>query len=147
MKTFFTSRQFNFSKASQKNFCLSLFMFMVLLGGSGYAQNIYEYSDNNTGTPFATNSNLTGTSLTRGSGLNNTGLTCTGSTEGFGSKGWATGNAGTIVTADANGQYVSFTITPNAGYRLNITGITGRLRAPSGGPTAVRYSYTIGSEW
>ncbi|MDZ7896694.1 MAG: YDG domain-containing protein [Arcicella sp.] len=38
MKTFFTTRQFNFSKASQKNFCFSLFMFVLLLGQVGFAQ-------------------------------------------------------------------------------------------------------------
>ena len=123
-----------------------IFVFTVLsLSFSSIAQNIYEYSENNLGTPFAVNSNMTGGSLARGSGLNSPSLTCTGSTDGFGSQNWHSGSAGAIGTADANGEYVSFTITPNAGYRLNITGFTANLKAPSG-PTSARYSYLIGAK-
>ncbi|MCU0325009.1 MAG: hypothetical protein MUF45_07120, partial [Spirosomaceae bacterium] len=125
---------------------VSLLLFLVLsfVGISGYSQNIYQYTDNSSGVPFFVNSNATGTNLTRGSGLT-AATTCTGLTEGFGSVGWSTNTATAINTADANGQFVSLTITPKAGYRLNITGFTASLRAPSGGPTSVRYSYTIGT--
>lgn len=104
---------------------------------------IYQFTDNSSGTPFAIATNATGGNLTRGAGLLSP-SSCISSSDGFGSRGFATSSAATISTVDADGDFVSFTITPNAGYRLNITGFTANLRSPSGGPTAVRYSYTIG---
>jgi uncharacterized Zn ribbon protein len=121
-----------------------LFIFIGIgLNFSSLAQ-IYQYTDNSSGTPFAVNSNATGGSLTRGSGLAAS-ATCNASTEGFGASSFVTTTAATIGTADGTGDYVSFTITPKAGYRLNITGFTANLRAISGGPTAVRYAYNDGA--
>ena len=114
---------------------------------SDYGQ-IYQYTDNNSGTPFAVNANATGGNLTRGTGLNNTSLTCTGSTDGFGAKSLSTLTASSLASADASGDFISFTITPNTGYRLNITGFSAFLKSPtspSGGPTTARYAYKIGS--
>ena len=123
-------------------------IFFVLLGLflclSGYAQNIYQYTDNSLGTPFSVNSNTTSSNLTRGVGLAAS-STCNGSNDGFGASSFVTTSATSIGTADGSGDYVSFTITPKAGYRLNITGFTANLRAISGGPTSVRYAYNDGA--
>nr|MCU0467901.1 right-handed parallel beta-helix repeat-containing protein [Arcicella sp.] len=146
MKTIFTARYLNAFKASQIYLCLSIFMFTLFLSNTSYAQSIYQYTDNSLGVPFAVNSNATGGNLTLGSGLNNTSLTCTGLTDGFGAKDWYAGTATTIATANTNGKYVSITISPKTGYKLNITGFQANFRSPSsgsGGPTSVRFAYLI----
>ncbi|WP_394996141.1 hypothetical protein [Emticicia sp.] len=121
----------------------SLFILIGLAFSFTAAAQIYQFTDNSAGTPFAVATNATGGNLARGSGLLSP-TSCTASSDGFGAKDFVTTSASTINTADANGEFVSFTITPNAGYRLNITGFTASLRSPTGGPTSVRYSYTIG---
>ena len=122
---------------------LSIIVISLELSYGSLAQ-IYQYSDNNSGTPFSVNINATGGNLIRGSGLNNTTLTCNGSNDGFGSKDWSSGTASTISTANTNGKFVSIIISPKVGYKLNITDFQASFRSPSspsGAPTTVRFAY------
>ncbi|MCP9768217.1 hypothetical protein EGI22_09865, partial [Lacihabitans sp. LS3-19] len=109
-----------------------------------FGQVVYQYVDDVNGIPFSVNANATGSNLLRGAGLLSTGVSCTSANQGFGSTDWYNSTAANISTANANGEFVYLTITPKAGYRLNLTGFKASLRSPNG-PTSIRYSYTIGS--
>ncbi len=68
--------------------------------------------------------------------------------QGFGSYGWPTTNAFDVAMFNANGWYVEFTLTPDAGYGLKITGFSSRSRRENltgmanDGPIAMRYGYS-----
>ncbi len=106
---------------------------------------IYTFANAASGAPGSVAVHATGTNLVFGSGVD---AGDCGVAEGFGADGWP--NSGVnIATSNTSGDYVQFSITPDAGYALNITGFTANLRRddPSGstndGPTIVRYAYSV----
>ncbi|MBK8922692.1 MAG: HYR domain-containing protein [Saprospirales bacterium] len=127
----------------------SLFALSLLFPALSFGQ-IYQYTNASSGVPATVAPNVTGTSLSRGAGLTTT-LTCTGATEGFGADGWPSygyGGSSMLATPNAAGDYIEFSITPDPGYSLNITGLTAKLRREPGtattrGPSQVRYAYSL----
>lgn len=127
MKTFFTSRQFSFSKASQKNFCSSLLMFTLLLGGGfrALAQTTLMSWDVSTQTgtaatgslsPSVSNANLASGSgaLTRGAGVIPQGLA-----RAWGGSNW---EQTTLANLSSN-KNITFNVTPKPGFAISLSAI------------------------
>lgn len=121
-----------------------------------YAQNIFEYTNNSGGIPnyVDPNANDVFPNLARGAGVSNMFLGCTGGTEGFGATGWPTTNVFDVNIFNAAGDFVEFTLDPDPGYGLKITGFSARSRrenvtgTANDGPIAMRYGYSInGGPW
>ncbi|MCB0525729.1 MAG: hypothetical protein H6576_01865 [Lewinellaceae bacterium] len=132
--------------------------FVLFLIGIGFSlselsgQTIFEYSNLTSGVGV-TAANASSTAITRGTPDILQSPNCL-SNEGFGSIGWPTTNLFDIATFNSNGWYVEFTITPDAGYGLKITGFRARSRrenlsgSVNDGPRAIRYAYsTDGVDW
>ncbi|MDO8366951.1 MAG: cohesin domain-containing protein [Saprospiraceae bacterium] len=128
---------------------------LVLLGISqirGFAQTIYNYTNASNGAPAFVAANVTGTWITPGAGVV---MDPCGPTEGFGTEGWPTTNIFDVNAFNAAGDFVEFTLTPDAPVGLKITGISARSRrenlapgTPPDGPLAIRYGYSInGGPW
>ena len=60
-------------------------------------------------------------------------------------KGFSTLSYGKATVFATTLDGVEFTITPNAGYRVSINGISAGMRRSGAGPANVRYTYKIGS--
>ncbi len=77
---------------------------------------------NNFGTsplaPTTSDTNLTIGSLTRGSGVGTTG---SGAARGWGGNTWNVADASAAVTAS---KFATFTVTPNAGFKVSVSGIS-----------------------
>ncbi|HLP92696.1 MAG TPA: HYR domain-containing protein [Saprospiraceae bacterium] len=110
------------------------------------AQVLFNYTNltSGVGTPAA---NMSATALTRGVPEILQASDCMAN-QGFGSHGWPTTNVFNVATFNANGWYVEFTLTPDPGYGLKVTGFTSRSRRENqagtadDGPIAMRYGYT-----
>ncbi|MHC1707866.1 MAG: beta strand repeat-containing protein, partial [Bacteroidales bacterium] len=131
-------------------FLIMLMIVNVLLINSASGQ-IYSYTTATNGAYNSIASNMTATGLGIGAGL--TDGNCNSSGQGFDADGWPTTTVN-ITTSNTNGDYIQFTITPNAGYYFNITGFTADLRRQNesgsneDGPTDVRYAFsTNGTDW
>jgi len=113
----------------------------------GFAQNIFEYTNNSGGVPnyVDPNANDVLPNLARGGGVSNMNLGCTGGTEGFGSTGWPTTNVFDVNIFNGAGDFVEFTLDPDPGFGLKITGFSTRSRrenvtgTANDGPIAMRY--------
>jgi hypothetical protein len=113
-----------------------LFVALAVAPKFTFAQ-LYNYTNASTGAPASTAANTMGTALSR-VGVSGANLQCVGATEGFSADGWPAS-----VVSTAQGQYIQFTVTPNSGYQLNLTGFTASLRRQANGPTQVRYAYSL----
>lgn len=94
-----------------------------------------------TSTTGAVPSNVTSSNLTIGAGLS-TGTNCSGS--------WYQGTTGSIFTslsdAESGGDFYEFTITPNTGFKINLTSVSvSGLRASGTGPQSFEWGYKDGS--
>ncbi|MBK9335174.1 MAG: hypothetical protein IPM98_00770 [Lewinellaceae bacterium] len=127
----------------------------LLVLGSAFAPEalsgqVYSFTNASSGAPAVVATNATATSLTRGSGVLGTGLSCSGLTEGFGAENWATSvfaGASSITSSNTGGDYIEFTLKPDAGYQLNITGFTASSRrtgvaGDNRGPRELIYAYS-----
>lgn len=92
-------------------------------------------------TPTTASSNVSVVGLTRGSGLTTSGSGVSG---GWGATGWET--SADSATAIANGDFVTFSVTPAAGYSLSLSAI-GPLdyRRSSTGPQTGLIQYQLGT--
>ena len=83
--------------------------------------------------PTTLAANLSAVGLTRGSGLT---TTSTASAGGWGANGWLQGASGTVSSAVAANQFISFSLTPTNGYKMTITNISKLYyRRSATGPT------------
>ncbi|MBX7108528.1 MAG: putative metal-binding motif-containing protein [Chitinophagales bacterium] len=100
----------------------------------------YSYTNDLAGIPAGISVNATATNLTRVNGA----LTISICENGFSSKSFSTGNAFNNAL-----PAVQFTVTPAAGYQLQLSSFTADLRRNSNGPAKVRFAYSIngGSTW
>lgn len=128
-----------------KNSLNCLFVFALLAVPYRMNGQIYQYTTASSGAYNAIASNMTATGLSRGAGIN---AGSCGVAEGFGGDGWPTGGFN-ITNSNTNGDYIEFTITPDANYQFNVTGFTANLRRinftgpdPNDGPSDVRYAYS-----
>lgn len=135
-----------------------MMMLLVVCGLSpftGQAQTIYNYTNASSGAPASVDPNATGDPISRGSGVSAMNLACTGLTEGFGATGWPTTNVFDVNAFNMAGDYFTFTVTPDLGYGLKITGFSARTRrenlsgTANDGPIAMRYAYSTnnGISW
>ncbi|MVM40474.1 T9SS type A sorting domain-containing protein [Spirosoma sp. HMF3257] len=76
--------------------------------------------------------NITSSDITRGAGI-----TPASATSSINASGWIS------TTQDAN-DYYEFTLTPNSGYQLNLTGLSLTERRSNSGPTNYLIAYSIG---
>lgn len=127
----------------QKLLHIKLFMLLLLIASYAQGQIIYNYAGDLNGIPAYVDPNATGTSLFT---IDNQGFRCdTGYTvRTYGNNPFMIPQIGSSggFNYDANGR-IDFTISPNAGYQLNITSITilaGRLPF---GPTDVKLGMNI----
>jgi hypothetical protein len=132
-------------------------IFLGLGQTTGFAQVLYNYSNESDGSPSFTAANTVGTNVALGSGsmpVVSAAPPC-GPTQGFGSEGWPATNVFNVNTFESNGWYVGFSITPDMGYGLKITGFSTRSRrenvtgVDNDGPIAMRYGYSTdgGINW
>lgn len=136
---------------------LFAFIFLGLGQTKGFAQVLYNYSNASDGTPSFTAINTVGTDVSLGVGSMPviTAAPPCGATQGFGSEGWPATNVFNVNTFESNGWYVGFSITPDMGYGLKITGFSTRSRrenvagVDNDGPIAMRYGYSTdgGVNW
>ena len=130
---------------------------LVFLGLSqtrGFAQ-IYKYTTDSTGMYASKNLNVTATPLQLGFGVKHDNAPPCGPTDGLGTDGWPTTNVFNVNTFNTNGDFITFTITPNGGFGLKITGFSAHSRRENltgiadDGPIAIRYGYSIdgGASW
>jgi hypothetical protein len=134
----------------------STFRFSLLLAvcfglnqAASFAQ-LYNYTNDSTGLPATVALNMTGDSLTRGAGVADLSLGCFGPTKGFGSHGWPTTNTFNANTFNnITHDYITFTVRPDAGFGLKITGFSAQSRREnqpgnaSDGPIALRYGFSL----
>lgn len=125
---------------------------MGLHSSAMFAQTIFNYTNLTSGVGI-TAPNASSTAITRGTPDILQATDCM-SDQGFGSHGWPTTNSFVVSTFNSNGWYVEFTITPDAGFGLKITGFEARSRrenlsgSNNDGPRAIRYAYsTNGVDW
>ena len=98
----------------------------VIVAFPGYAQTIGNWTFTNTLTGTGSSFNTVG-NISLGSAIPTNAFN--GSTEWFGENGWPAGGVNT-------NAYIQFTITPNAGYELNLTDLVLRLRRSNTGSPA-----------
>ncbi|MCC7467445.1 MAG: hypothetical protein IT261_14285, partial [Saprospiraceae bacterium] len=121
-------------------------LLMLSFGQALNAQVLFNYTNKTSGEGAAA-SNMMATFLTRGTPDILQASDCMGD-QGFGSHGWPTTNVFNVATFNANGWYVEFTLTPDPGYGLKITGFTSRSRRENqtgtadDGPIAMRYGFS-----
>ena len=129
-------------------------MLLVVLGTPAYSQ-IYQFTRASSGAPNMVAANVSGTSLTRGPGVSGANLFCSGLNDGFGSTAWPSTNLFDVATFNGTGDYITFTLTPDVGYGMKITGFStfSRRENLSGnindGPIAMRYGFSTdgGGTW
>lgn len=120
----------------------------------GNAQVIYQYTNASSGAAnyIDPNADFVPPVLARGDVDAALNLGCSGATEGFGATDWPTTNVFNVTTFNANGDFVEFTLTPDAGFGLKITGFSARSRRENltgtadDGPIAMRYGYKVGTD-
>ncbi|MCC7506319.1 MAG: HYR domain-containing protein [Saprospiraceae bacterium] len=117
------------------------------LSWSAEAQTtLYNYTNATSGSPASVAAGLAGTNLSRGAGVDTT-INCAAN-QGFGSDGWPTTNTFDVDMFNGSGDYIEFTLDPNVGSTLLISGFTANSRRenPSGtnndGPASLRYAYS-----
>jgi hypothetical protein len=135
---------------------VSLF-FLGLGQMSGFAQTIFQYTNNSGGAPNYVDPNADDVlpNLARGGGVSNLNLGCTGAAEGFGATGWPVTNVFDVGVFNVAGDYVEFTLDPNPGFGLKVTGFSARSRRENvtgtadDGPISIRYGYSVdfGATW
>ena len=138
-----------------------LVLFSLLLLGlgqsTGFAQVLYNYSNASDGSPSSWDANLTPSNVALGSGTTPVVAAAPpcGATQGYGSQGWPTTNVFDVNNFNSEGWYVGFSLTPNMGFGLKITGFSTRSRrvnetgTANDGPIAMRYGYSVdgGATW
>jgi Cohesin domain/HYR domain/Dockerin type I domain/Bacterial Ig-like domain (group 2) len=135
--------------------CMLLALCLGLNPAETSAQTMFNYTNDATGAPAFVAPNVTGDSLARGGGVSGASLTCNGPNDGFGADGWPTTNIFDVAAFEVAGDYITFTLTPDVGYGLKITGFSARSRrenytgTSNDGPIGLRYGYSIdgGSSW
>jgi autotransporter-associated beta strand protein len=127
--------------------CVGLLAVMALESGHLNAQVTlagWDFNGQNSGTnnPLSANttaSNITIGGLTLGSGLSNS---TTGNT--FGGTNWT--QSGDAATAATNNDFISLTLTANAGYTISLNAISAyNIRRSSTGPNSILWQYQLGS--
>lgn len=113
---------------------LSLLCILILSASAATAQ-IYRYTTATNGAPFSVASNSSGSNLTR---VNGAGIPAVPCVTGFSSNQWSL-NGILLLTGPA----VEVTVTPNAGYYLNLTSFSAGMRRNSSGPPIVKFVYSI----
>ena len=108
-------------------------LFVLILSVTQSTAQIYRYTNALTGAPNLVAANATGSNLTRVNGL----ASSTGCATGFTSVNWST--AGIVILS---AQALEVTVTPNAGYYLNLTSFSSGMRRNSNGPPIVRFAYS-----
>ncbi len=128
-------------------------IFLGLGQTRGFAQVLFNYSNLTSGVGTVA-AHIAPDTLTRGTPDIVQAADCMGD-QGFGSHGWPTTNTFNVNTFNTNGWYVEFTLDPDPGYGLKVTGMSSRSRRenPAGtandGPIAMRYGYSTdgGTTW
>lgn len=112
---------------------------LLTLSASLHAQ-LYTYTNDLGGAPSGIATNASGTNLARVNGTEST-EACP---DGFNSNRWA--KAGFYTN---NRPSVEFTITPDAGYELNVTSVSADIRINAKGPLLWRFAYSTdgGASW
>ena len=102
---------------------------------------VYSYTTATNGAPNTVAANVTGTNLSRVNGAGTPGSPCP---SGFSSDGYST-----TLTYSTALAAIEFTVTPNAGFQLDLTDISADLRRSSNGPASVRFAYSTdgGMTW
>lgn len=129
-------------------FCL---LFLGFGQATAFAQVLFQYTNASSGVPafVAANASSAGISLGTGSSPVVAAVPPCGATEGYGAQGWPTTNVFNVNTFNSEGWYVGFSITPDPGYGLKVTGMTARSRRENlsgvddDGPIAIRYGYSV----
>ncbi|CAN5485241.1 hypothetical protein BH11BAC2_BH11BAC2_13860 [soil metagenome] len=123
-----------------KNPLLFVVVALLFLSTGSQAQ-IYRYTNNAAGNPFSVAVNASGTSLSR---VNGATVTATPCPNGFTSQGFTT--SGVFSTSHSA---IQFTVTPSAGYYLNITNFNTNLRRNGPGPAIAKLAYSTdgGATW
>lgn len=117
--------------------CTFVFGFLA----EGVHAQIYSYTSATTGTPNSVAANATGTNLSRVNGAAAPGSPC--------STGFSVSNFSSTTTFTTSLAAVEFTVTPNSGYQLNVTGFSAGLRRSGSGPASARFAYSTdgGTNW
>lgn len=105
---------------------LVLFILLQAVSQALTAQNVGNWTLNNTLTGVGTAFNTAG-NVSAGSGISSTAFN--GGTEWYGEGGWPTGALNT-------NAYIEFSLTPIAGYELNLSGLVLRIRRSNTGSPA-----------
>lgn len=115
--------------------------FVFALVTAGLQAQIYSYTSATNGAANSVAANATGTSLSRVNGANTPGTPC--------GTGFSVTNYSSTTTFSTGLAAVEFTVTPNSGYKLNITGFSAGLRRSGSGPASARYAYSTdgGTTW
>ena len=102
---------------------------------------IYSYTTATNGSPASIAANATGTSLLRVNGAASPSTPC--------GTGFSVTNYSATTIFSTSLAAVEFTVTPNSGYVLNVTGFSAALRRSGTGPASVRYAYSTdgGTTW
>lgn len=108
---------------------------------TGLQAQIYSYTTATNGSSASVAANATGTGLSRVNGATAPSTPC--------GTGYSVTNFSSTATYSTSLAAVEFTVTPNAGYVLNVTGFSAGLRRSSSGPASVRYAYSTngGTSW
>lgn len=98
--------------------------------------------NNNTRVGFTTtagtnNDNITANGFTRGSGVNQTGMRTDPEHK---TKGW---NATSLATAEANNDYIQWSVTSNQDFNILLTELSIRLKRTATGPANFRIYYSL----
>ena len=128
-------------------------LFLGLGQTRGFAQELFRYTNLTSGVGTVA-TNTAPASLIRGNPDIDPASDCMAN-QGFGSHGWPTTNTFNVNTFNSSGWYVEFTLDPDPGYGLKVTGMTSRSRRenPAGtandGPISIRYGYSTdgGANW
>lgn len=141
----------------RQTYRLAFFLFCLIgIGLSNASAQIYTFTTDSTGQYNSINANVTATGLTLGYGVKHDNYYPCGKFDGLGTDGWPVTNVFNANTFNLNGDFITFTITPNMGYGLKITGFSTRSRRENinpgtadDGPLAIRYGYSTdgGSSW
>lgn len=136
-----------------------LAVFSLLMLGIGQvsmrAQVLYEFTNDSTGAYQSIASNMMATGIQLGSAITHDNYPPCGPTEGLGTDGWPTTNVFNVNTFNSDGTYLTFTLSPNMGFGLNVTGFSARSRrenlsgTANDGPISMRYGYSTdgGATW
>ncbi|MEO6166154.1 MAG: MopE-related protein [Chitinophagales bacterium] len=101
---------------------------------------LYNYIDNISGIPATIAANTTGTNFT----LVNGAMIASGCDKGFSAKNFAV-----ATTFSTSLPAIEFTLKSNPGYRVEASSFSADLRRNGGGPTKIRFAYSIngGNTW